>query len=261
MAQTAGDPLSVVGDNATTESDSDLAKQIQNPVGDLISLPIVNNVNLGYGPHRGTQNVVNLQPVIPFHVNDNWNIITRAILPIVWNPSLQPSPSVPLGTGPTSFTAFLAPQHDVDGWVWGAGPVVQAPTISSASLGSNVWGAGPSAVLVFSGGPWVAGALFNNIWSLGGSSRNSANSYSNFLANPFVSYNFDSGWYISSAPSITANWQYPGTKWTVPIGGGAGRFVHVGSLPIDLSVGTYYNIVRPTGSGRWQLSAQATLVF
>ena len=259
-AQTAEGPRVVIGDNAAAESATDLAKQIQNPVGDLISLPLQYNVNFGYGPHQGTQHVLNLQPVIPFHVDDDWNVITRTILPVVWNPGSS-IPTVPIGTAPISFTAFLSPSHDVDGWLWGAGPVVQLPTISSVTLGSSVWGAGPSAVIVYSGGPWVAGALLNNVWSLGGTPGPSGNSYSNFLANPFVAYNFDDGWYLSSAPNITANWQVSGTKWTVPIGGGGGRIFLIGTLPVDLSVSAYYNAIRPTFGANWQLSTQLTFVF
>jgi hypothetical protein len=259
-AQTIEEPRSVIGDHAAAENATDLAKQIQNPVGDLISFPLQYNVNFGYGPQGRTQHVLNLQPVIPFHVNDDWNVITRTILPIVWNPGSS-IPTVPVGTAPISFTAFLSPSHDVDGWLWGAGPVVQLPTISSVTLGSSVWGAGPSAVIVYSNGPWVAGALLNNVWSLGGTPGPSANSYSNFLANPFVAYNFDDGWYLSSAPNITANWQVSGTKWTVPIGGGGGRIFLIGTLPVDLSVSAYYNAIRPTFGANRQLSTQLTFVF
>jgi hypothetical protein len=110
-------------------------------------------------------------------------------------------------------------------------------------------------------GPWVAGALVNNIWSLAGTHGPSGNSYSTFLANPFVAYNFDSGWYIFAAPNITANWQANGTKWTVPIGGGPGRVFRIGSLPVDLSLGAYYNVVRPSYGAPWQLSPQLTFIF
>lgn len=258
-AQTAPEPL--IGDNAKTESSTDLARQIQNPVGDLISLPLLNNVNFGYGPHDGTQNVLQIQPVIPFHVTDDWNIITRTILPVVWNPDTSPAPTVPVGTGPTSFTAFLAPREDVNGWLWGAGPVVQLPTISSKTLGSSVWGGGVSAVMVYSAGPWVTGALVNNIWSHGGRDGPSGNSYNTFLFNPFVAYNLDDGWYLSSSSNVTANWQVPGPKWTVPLGGGAGRVFHIGDQPVDLSASAYYNVVKPDIGPRWQLSSQLTFIF
>lgn len=248
----------LVGDNAKNESDSDLAKQLQNPVGDLISFPMVNNNNFGYGPHNGTQNVLQFQPVVPFHVTDDWNLITRTVFPVVWNPDMSPIPSVSVGTAPTSFTAFLAPKHDTNGFLWGAGPAVQIPTISSTRLGSNVWGAGPSAVVVYTTGPWVGGVLTNNIWSLSGA-RNAR--YSTFLGNPFIAYNFDDGWYVTSGPNIIANWQAEGTKWTVPVGGGGGRTFRVGELPFDLAVTSYYNVVKPEIGPRWQLTTTLTFVF
>jgi hypothetical protein len=182
-------------------------------------------------------------------------------VPVVWNPDASPIPTAPVGTGPTSLTAFLAPKHDVNGWLWGAGPVVQIPTIGTTTLGSSVWGAGPSAAIVYSVGPWVAGGLINNVWSLGGTRGPAGNSYSTFLANPFVAYNFDDGWYVSTSPNATANWQSPGTKWLVPVGGGAGRTFRVGALPVDLSLSAYYNVVRPTAGARWQLSTQLALIF
>ncbi len=129
-------------DDTTGESDTDLAKKLQNPIGDLYSFPFQSNTNFGVGPHPGTQEILNIQPVIPIHVNDDWNIITRTILPVVWNPDLSPLPSVPVGAGPTDFSAFLSPKNPTNGWLWGAGPIVQIPTISGPGIGSNVWGQG-----------------------------------------------------------------------------------------------------------------------
>src|SRR5271170_6743557 len=103
-------------------SDNDataLAKKLQNPIGDLYSIPFQNNTNFNTGPNKGTQDILNIQPVIPIHVNDDWNIITRTILPLVWNPSLSPIDTVPVGTGPTTFSAFLSPRNPTNGWLWG----------------------------------------------------------------------------------------------------------------------------------------------
>ena len=151
------------GDDATA-----LAKKLQNPIGDLYSFPFQNNTNFNTGPHKGTQDILNVQPVIPIHINPDWNVITRTIVPLIWQPSFQPAQTVPFGTGPTTFSAFLSPANPTNGWLWGVGPVVQIPTISSATLGSNVWGGGPTGVLVYMKGPWVAGVLANNVWSFGG---------------------------------------------------------------------------------------------
>lgn len=99
---------------------SAIAEKLQNPVGDLISVPFQNNTNFNVGPHKGTQDILNIQPVIPIHVTPNWNIITRTILPLVWSPSYQPAQSVPpFGLAPITFSAFLSPKNPVHGWVLG----------------------------------------------------------------------------------------------------------------------------------------------
>jgi hypothetical protein len=138
----------VIGDKPDDDA-TEIAKKLQNPVGDLISVPFTNYTNFNVGPNKGTQDVLQIQPVVPIHVNPDWNVITRTVASLVWSPSFQPATSAPpFGIAPTSFTAFLSPANPVDGWVWGAGPVTQLPTISNKMLGSNVWGLGPSFVVV-----------------------------------------------------------------------------------------------------------------
>lgn len=249
---------------AATQSASDLAKKLQNPIGDLYSIPFQSNTNFRTGPNRGTQEILNIQPVIPIHLNEDWNIITRTILPLIWQPSFQPlANTVPFGTGPITFSAFLSPAKKEDGWVWGIGPVVQLPTASDPSLGSSVWGAGITGVAVYLKGPWVAGALANNVWSMGGISGRGGTRYNTFLVQPFVNYNFGEGWYVNSAPIITANWLTTGNNgWTLPVGGGVGRVVKLdGKLPINLSLSAYYNVLRPDYGSTWQLRTQLTFIF
>ncbi len=250
-------------DDSAANSNTALAKKLQNPIGDLYSFPFQNNTNFNYGPNKGTQDILNVQPVIPIHITEDWNIITRTILPLIWQPSLQPTETVPFGTGPTTFSAFLSPSKPVNGWLWGVGPVVQVPTISNSSLGSNVWGAGPTGVLVYMKGPWVAGALVNNVWSFGGTSVPGGTKYNMFLTQPFVNYNFGGGWYVGTSPIITANWLTSGNNaWTLPLGGQVGRVIKIGGkLPVNLSLGAYYNALRPEFGATWQLRTQITLIF
>src|SRR5262249_20472859 len=150
--------------------------------------------------------------------NQDWNLITRTILPLVWNPSFEPAHTVPFGLAPATMSLFLSPSQAVNGWVWGAGPIVQIPTTTDASLGPSVWGLGPAAVLVKIAGPILAGALVNNVFSLGGTSGPVGTRYNLLTFNPFFNYNFPGGWFVGSAPIVTANWTAAGTKWTVPIG-------------------------------------------
>jgi hypothetical protein len=192
----------------TGESATDIAKKLQNPVGDLISVPFTNYTNFNVGPNKGTQDILQIQPVVPIHVNENWNVITRTVLPLIWSPSFQPAASVPpFGIAPTSFTAFLSPRNPVNGWVWGAGPVTQLPTISNKPLGSNVWGLGPSFVVVKLAGPIVGGVLVNNVFSLGGTRGRGGTRYNTFLVEPFFNYNFGGGWFVATVPIIAANWE------------------------------------------------------
>jgi hypothetical protein len=250
-------------DAGGAEDATALAKKLQNPVGDLYSVPFQNNTNFNAGPNKGTQDILNIQPVIPIHINENWNVITRTILPLVWSPSLQPAQSVPFGLAPTTFSAFLSPKNPVDGWVWGVGPIAELPTITSKTLGSNMWGLGPAVVVVKLAGPIVAGVLVNNVFSLGGTSGPGGTQYSLFTVNPFFNYNFGEGWYVGSSPIITANWQAAGNNaWTLPVGAAVGRVIKIGGkLPVNFQIGAYYNALRPQFGSTWQLRTQITLIF
>jgi len=242
-------------------SAEELAKLAQNPVGNLISLPFQNNTNLNFGPEKGTQNILNIQPVIPISVSSEWNVITRTIVPIIWNPSLAPGDSKTSGIGDTSFTAFLSPAKPGE-WIWGVGPVVQLPTNSNAELGNENWGLGPSGVVLHlkHGDPWVYGALVNNVWSV--SSSGQGGGYNNGLIQPFINYNFPGGLYLISAPIMTVDWKADGgNKWTVPLGGGVGKIFHFGKLPVNTQLSAYYNVVKPDFGADWQIRAQVQLMF
>ena len=242
-------------------SAEELAKLAQNPVGNLISVPFQNNTNLNFGPEKGTQNVLNIQPVIPIEINKEWNIITRTILPVISMPSLYPGDDRTNGTGDTVFTAFLSPAVP-KGVIWGVGPVVQIPTNSNSELGNKNWGLGPSFVVLHleHGDPWVRGVLVNNIWSLTSDKR--GGSYNNGLIQPFINYNFPDGFYLTSAPIATVDWKADsGQQWTVPLGGGVGKIFHLGKLPVNTQLSAYYNAVTPDDGADWQIRAQVQLMF
>jgi hypothetical protein len=255
VAALAATPLAHAEMSAT-----ELAKLAQNPVGNLISVPFQNNTNLNFGPEKGTQNILNIQPVIPIEVTDDWNVITRTILPVIWNPSLGPNDGATTGIGDTTFTAFVSPAKPGH-WIWGAGPVLQLPTNSNAELGNKNWGLGPSAVVLHleKGNPWVYGVLANNVWSL--SSNEQGGSYSTGLIQPFVNYNFEGGLYLTSAPIATVDWNADGEKWTVPLGGGVGKIFHLGKLPVNTQLSAYYNVVHPDNGANWQIRAQVQFMF
>lgn len=241
-------------------SAEELAKIAQNPVGAMISVPFQNNTNLNYGPEKGTQNVLNIQPVIPVSVSSEWNIITRTILPVISQPALYPGDDRANGIGDLQFSAMLSPAVPV-GAIWGVGAIVQAPT-NSNGLGNDNWGLGPQAVVLKleKGSPWVYGVLVNNIWSLADSGN--GGSYNNGLIQPFLNYNFPSGFYVNTVPMITVNWKAASDqRWTVPLGAGIGKVFHFGPLPVNTQLGAYYNVVKPDDGPDWQIRFQVQLMF
>jgi len=242
------------------KSAEELAKLAQNPIANLINVPFQNNTNFNYGPESGTQNILNVQPVIPISLGKDWNLITRTIFPLIWQPELSPEQNSTFGLGDTQLSAFLSPR-DAKGWIWGVGAVTQLPTHTDSALGNDNWGLGPTAVALRleKGSPWVYGVLINNIWSLGSGDDPS---YKNGLIQPFLNYNFKGGTYLTSAPIVTVNWDADNDdRWTVPLGGGIGRIFHLGRLPVNAQLSGYYNVLAPKFGADWQLRAQAQLMF
>lgn len=245
---------SVFAAAAVAHDAGDLAKATQNPVADLISLPLQNNFNFGVGPDEDMQYVLNIQPVWPFRLGADWNLITRTILPVVYQPEVIPGSGDDFGLGDTTFTGFFAPAKPGK-ITWGAGPAILIPTSTGRQLGAGEWGLGPSAVVVHTDGPWVLGGLVSNIWGLEGD-------FSSMTLQPFVNYNLPGGWYVVSAPLITANWEAEGDDtWTVPIGAGVGRVVHVGKQPVNVNCQVFYNVERPSGGPEWSLRLAIQLLF
>ncbi len=251
--------LGVGFDAWAQESETELAKKTQNPVANLISIPLQNRMLFGIGPNHRTQNLLNVQPVVPISLNSEWNLITRTIMPIIKQPDLGTTNDNTWGIGSTSFSAFISPVNPGP-VIWGLGPAIQIPTTTDDMLGSRKWGAGPSVVVLTMQGPWVIGALANQVWSIAGS--NDRPNTSTFFTNAFVNYNLGDGWYLTSAPIITADWQASdGNKWTVPIGGGFGKVQRIGGLPFNMSVAAYQNVVRPDPGADWELRLQIALLL
>jgi opacity protein-like surface antigen len=238
--------------------DEDLAKKSQNPIADLVSVPFQSNTNFNAGPFNRTQEILNIQPVVPMHLNENWNVISRTIIPLV----SQPDPlldSNTNGIGDITQSLFLSPTHP-GALIWGVGPVFTAPSASDPILGTGKVLFGPTAVFLTTPGHWVLGVLLNNQWSVGGNPLRPA--VNAFLAQPFVNYNMAHGWFLTTSPVITANWlATPDERWTVPVGGGIGRVFRIGDQPMSAYVSAYYNPIRPDGASTWQLRTEVSLLF
>jgi hypothetical protein len=248
---------------AAANSDA-LRKAAQNPVASLISVPIQDNFNTGIDPGYRTQSVLNIQPVIPLKASENWNLIIRWITPIIYQP-LPASPGAPeggvSGLGDMQPTFLLSPSkpHKL---IWGAGPIFQVPTATSQYTGQGKLAVGPNVVALAMPGNFVTGVLVNNLWSVAGSgSRTDVNQ---MLLQYFVNYNMKRGWFLTSQPIITANWNAPapnGSVWTVPFGGGVGRIMKLGFQPVNISVQAYGNAVYVPQASTWTVRASFALLF
>ncbi len=240
------------------QSAEEMAKASQNPLTSMINVPVQNNSNVGIGPDDSTQNILNIQPVIPFEINDEWNLITRTIIPIVSNPDFLTGEGRVNGIGDATLTAWFSPNSS--DLIWGAGPVFLFPTATDDALGSDRWGAGLSAVIVTMPGNWVMGTLISNVWSVGRPGENDINL---FTWQYFINYNLGDGLYITSAPLISANWETENdNRWTVPFGLGVGQIFSIGNQKIDGQISAYKNVITPDDYGAdWQVRVQLKFMF
>lgn len=239
-------------------SEAALAKIAQNPLANLINVPFQNNFNFGIGPNEVTQWLLNIQPVIPFSLSEDWNLITRTIIPVIDQPSPAQGIGSASGLGDINPTFFFSPAKS-DELVWGLGPSLTFPTATDPLLGSGMYSAGPAVVAFLKTGPWRTGVIANNQWSYAGWGPQSVNQ---MTLQPILTYNFSDGWYLVSSPIITADWMASSSdRWTVPVGGGFGKLQKFGKLPVNFQLQAFYNVESPKNGADWQLRFQMQFLF
>jgi hypothetical protein len=253
--------LSSVSVIAHADADSELAKKTLNPVAALISLPIQVNYdeNMGYRD-RGERVTVNVQPVIPITINDEWNLISRTIVPIIDQKDLAPNGALDeSGVGDVVQSFFFSPKAPTaDGWIWGAGPVVLVPTASDKILGSEKWGAGPTGVLLKQANGWTYGALANHIWSFAGEDHR--DDISATFIQPFLSYTTPSFTTFGINTESTYNWK--NETWAVPINLTATQMLRVGGQILTVTGGVRYWAESPDGGPEgWGYRMAVTFLF
>lgn len=227
-----------------------------NPIANIVSVPFQNNTNFGVGADDKAQNVLILQPVIPFRISENWNLVSRWITPFVVQPRLATGIDSAAGLGNLQPQFYFTPAY-AGKFIWGAGPQFFLPTAGGKTLGVNKWGGGPALAALTTQGPWIAGALVNNVWAGTGPRR-----VNQLTFNPFVYYNFPSGWYLLSSPVMTSQWAArPGNRRTVPLGGGFGRLFRIDRLPANARVQMFRNVERPDFTARWTAQVQIQFLF
>ena len=236
---------------------SDLAKKSQNPVSDLISVPVQGNFNFGL-PGDDAQFINLIQPVVPQSLNDDWNWIHRGIIPV---PMYQPGIDSTWGLGDIQYEGFLSPANP-GSLIWGVGPYLSFPTATGSVLGSEKFSAGPAVVLLTMPGNWVIGGLATHLWSYAGDSDRSDVNLTSFQY--FLNYNIpdSGGWYLTSAPTMTFNWEAPsGERTTVPLGGGIGRVFKLGEQHLNAKAQFFGYADAPTGGPDWSFQFQLTFLF
>jgi hypothetical protein len=233
-----------------------LAKQTQNPVADLVSIPFQFNFNTGGGLEDGTLFNLNLQPVFPISVSKDWNIIFRTIIPFLSSPT--PSGDQVGGIGDIQIQLFASPVNSGK-LIWGVGPQFSVPTATNPLFRTGSWAVGPTAVVLTMPGHWVLGLLANQVWTF---ADNGGTDVDQLLIQPFINYNFGRGWAISSGPIITANWEAgDGQEWTVPLGAGISRTTIFNRRAMVLGAQYYYNVVHPDAGPASQFRIFISLLY
>lgn len=240
--------------------DADLAQELSNPIADLITVPIQMNYDDNIGPlDDGWKLQTNIQPVIPFHLNDNWNLITRTIMPVIYQDKIYPGSGSDFGLGDINMSLFFSPKEPASGGViWGAGPVLLFPTATKTLLGGEKWGGGPTLLVLTIQGQWTIGLLANHLWSYAGDSDRQ--DISNSFMQPFAAYTTPTAWTLSVQSESTYNWETE--KWSVPVNITVSKLVRWGKLPVSLQAGAGYWAESPEGGPegfRFRLQANFVL--
>jgi hypothetical protein len=245
--------------DSSEQKTSEIAKQVQNPIANVISVPLENDFYPNTGIDKEDSYVLEMKPVVPFKLSNDWNLITRTVIPVAQVPDLAPGVNGASGLGDVQTSLFFSPVI-VGKVIWGAGPVISLPTATEGILGTKKVSIGPTAVALSIQGHWLFGTLVQNLFSVAGpSARPDVNQ---MLMQPFVNYNMRHGWYLTSSPIITSNWEVnSNNRWTVPVGGGVGRIVHFGTIPVSTYAQFFRNVERPEGTSSWSARFEMTFLF
>jgi hypothetical protein len=245
---------------------SNLAEATQNPVASLISVPLESNFNFDVGPEGNTQYVMNAKPVIPMKINDDWTWIHRGIQPLIVQDNLTatgtdiPTDSSIFGMGDLTYQGFLTPGK-AGKIIWGVGGVLVVPW-GETGLSSEKWQAGPGFVALTKIDKFVIGSVVTQQWSFAG--KGSAEDVSLSIWQYFVNYNMKDGWFLTSSPTMSANWEADSTgdRLTIPYGGGIGKIFKIGGHPFRWSTQVFGYATTPDSvDTSWTLQAEFRLLF
>jgi len=242
----------------STPDSAELAKKLVNPVSDLVSVPFQFNWDTDVGPSQLTRFVLNVQPVMPFTLNDDWNLIARLIMPFVGQPPLSQGGTAASGIGDMTASFFFSPTK-VSTFILGVGPAVVLPSTSEPTLGTGKWSAGPTAVVLKQTGPWTYGALWNQVWSFSGD-PNRADVNQMFLQ-PFLAYQATTTVTLTVQSEMTANWEATSQKWTIPINILVAKLSSFGPFPASYQIGFGAFPVHPDAGPSWKIRGAIVILL
>jgi len=239
---------------------SDVAKQLANPIANLVSIPFQFNWQVHIAPFDSTRFLLNFQPVVPMTLNDNWNLIMRFILPFLGQPALGVRDFPESGTSDITLSLFVSPSKGK--LIWGVGPAFGIPTSTDPQLTSGKFSIGPTAVVLRQEGPWTVGVLVNQLWSYGSVANYFTRSVNQMFLQPFVAYQMKHAVTLTFDTESTFDWEAPsGQKSTVPIIALVSKVTRLGPFPFSIQGGGGYYVDRPDGAQRWLVRLNFVLIL
>jgi hypothetical protein len=242
---------------ASADQQADLARKLANPISDLVSVPFQFNWEQNVGPHDETRFALNVQPVIPFSISSDWNMIARVIVPFVSQPSLFDGGAPASGVSDVLTSVFFSPKAGA--LIWGVGPVLSLPSTSIPTLGTGKWSAGPTVVVLKQRGPWTVGALWNQVWSFAGNTE--TNDVNQMFLQPFVAYQATRSVTLTVQSETSANWKVDEDRWTVPINVLLSKLSTFGVFPASYQLGFGGFPVHPNLGPSWKVRGAIVLLL